>query len=107
MESGASGISQLILLADLQTPTFKKSLIRAEQVLHTYVRDSEYEHFLRLLGSQGTTKQSASLCFENCMASYGKAVEIYKTGFFGDRNIKKELRPYLFRLHGPTRYQRQ
>ena len=87
-----SGLAQLFLLANLENPTFRKSLITAKRVLEKYDLLSEYRVLLQVLGSQEMAKPEVEACFESCLCSFDKSVEVHTTRFFGDRNIKRDLK---------------
>jgi hypothetical protein len=86
-----SGLGQIILLANLQIPTYRKCLIRCRDYLKQRGRIGLYDRILRLLVGPHITAEEVGALYRNVLALYHKALETKREPFFGDFYIYPEF----------------
>jgi hypothetical protein len=86
-----SSLGQIILLAYLQIPTYRKCLIRCRDYLKQRGRIDLYDRILCLLVGPLVAAEEVSAFYRNVLILYRKALETKREPFFGDFYIYPEF----------------
>ncbi len=92
MASIVNGISTPAL-ADLRSPTVRKSLVRYREVLAKYGKLSRFEDVLALLGCAELGKSDVEALLEDTTTTFNRAVQVIRTPFILDFYICEPVRP--------------
>lgn len=85
--------AQILALADLRNPTVRKSLVVSREVLESQDRLDIQESLLQILGSSQMTGKQVTGHLEACERAYERATEVFRTPFFFDNFMHKDMRP--------------
>jgi hypothetical protein len=85
----------LVALASLKTPTVRRSLALAGELLQKQGRSDLQENLLELLGCARMKREQVIGHLEDCVHAFDRSVEVISTPFYGSWNLHTGTRPYL------------
>ena len=80
-------MAQMVLLADLRNPTFKKALVKARDILAAYNLAEEHRRLVRLLGATELNDESILDAAFHCRQTLDEACHWLLTPFIGDNCV--------------------
>lgn len=86
-------IAQIPVLAYVRDPTMRKCLVLLKELLEAEGDTSIYESLLTILGSKNMKQVDIESYFEESIDAYDRAVEIFRTPFWGSWNVDADVRP--------------
>lgn len=87
------GLTHMILVADLDHPTFRRAPVNTGRILDRYGFGEMHERLLELFGSASVSRDRACALLASCATAFDAAVPVLTTPFFGSSNVSAFARP--------------
>lgn len=87
-----------LLVANLQNPTIRKSLVASRTVLEPYGRLAMQDKLINILGSASMARAQVEVHLASCLDAFDAASGVASTPYFGSTMIREFARPLV--VHG-------